>query len=243
MENALLIGMTRQMALRREMSVIANNLANINTNGYKTEQPLFEEYLMPNASEQSPDDTISFVQDYGMHRNLAPGRIEVTENPLDIAISGEGYFKVDTPDGPQYTRNGSFELDAQGRLVTRDGNPVLSIAGTGFNFGIEDGPITIAGDGTISTNLGEVGQLSLVRFENERALQKTGGTLLKTDQPELPVEDPKVIQGAIESSNVQPILEMTHMISVMQAYQSANKIVEKSDELQRQAISKLADIQ
>ena len=242
MENALLIGMTRQMALRREMAVIANNLANVNTTGYKTEQLLFEEYMMPNASEASPDDTISFVRDYGMIRDTAPGRIEVSENPLDIAITGEGYFKVETPEGMRYTRNGAFQLDAQGRLVTGDGNPILSAGGTSFTFSIEDGPITISTDGTISTNQGERGQLSLVRFENERDMQKAGSTLLATDQVELPVKNPTLLQGAIESSNVQPILEMTHMISVMQAYQSANNIVEKSDELQRTAISKLADV-
>ena len=93
MENALLIGMTRQMALRREMSIIANNLANINTNGFKAEKPIFEQYLSRTASEDSPNDTVSFVQDFGMHRDLREGRMEVTDNPLDVAISGEGYFK------------------------------------------------------------------------------------------------------------------------------------------------------
>ncbi len=242
MENALLIGMTRQMALRREMSIIANNLANINTNGFKAEQPIFEQYLSRTASEDSPNDTISFVQDFGMHRDLGEGRMEVTDNPLDVAISGEGYFKIDAPEGTRYTRNGVFELDAQGRLVTGDGYPVLSAAGTGFTFGPEDGQILISGDGTISTDQGPQGRISLVTFEEERKLQKAGGTLLKTEEPEIPVENVSVLQGAVESSNVQPILEMTHMISVMQAYQSANKIVEKSDELQRQAISTLAKV-
>jgi len=242
MENALLIGMTRQMALRREMSIIANNLANINTNGFKAEQPIFEEYLSRNASEDSPDDTISFVQDFGMHRDLREGRMEVTDNPLDIAISGEGYFKVDAPEGTRFTRNGAFELDAQGRLVTGDGYPVLSAAGTGFTFGAEDGQILVSGDGTISTDQGTQGRLSLVTFEDERKLQKAGGTLLKTDEPEIPVENVSVLQVAVESSSVHPILDMTHMMSVMQAYQSANKIVDKADELQRQAISTLAKV-
>lgn len=242
MENALLIGMTRQMALRREMSVIANNLANINTNGYKAEQPVFEEYLMPTATEQSPDDTISFVQDLGMYRNLAPGRIEVTDNPLDIAINGEGYFKVDTPDGVRYTRNGNFQLDAQGRLVTTAGQPILSAAGTSFSFAPEDGPITIASDGTISTALGERGKLDLVTFENERELKKDGASLFRTDQAELPAQESTVLQGALENSNVQAIQEMTHMIEVMRAYSSANNIVQKTDELQRSAVNKLARV-
>ena len=159
-----------------------------------------------------------------------------------LRFSGEGFFKVDTPQGVRYTRNGAFELDAQGRLVTGDGHPVLSGAGTGFTFGAEDGQIVISGDGTISTDQGQQGQLSLVTFEDERKLQKVGGTLLTTNQDELPVEKTSVLQGAVEGSNVQPILEMTNMISVMQAYQSANKIVEKNDELQRQAISTLAKV-
>ncbi|MBG52619.1 MAG: flagellar basal-body rod protein FlgF [Rhodobiaceae bacterium] len=241
MENALLIGMTRQMALRREMSIIANNLANINTNGYKSEHPLFEEYLMPTATEESGDKDISFVQDVGMHRNLGPGRIDVTENPLDVAISGEGYFKVQTPEGVRYTRNGAFELNAQGQLVTPDGHPVLTAGGAPITFGTDETGIIIASDGTISTSQGERGQLGLVKFENERQLQNAGGTLYRTEQAELPVEETRLMQGAIESSNVQPILEMTNMISVMQAYQSANNIVDKSDELQRRAISTLAE--
>lgn len=243
MENALLIGMTRQMALRREMSIIANNLANINTNGYKAEHPLFEQYLMPTASENSGAKDISFVQDVGMHRNLGPGRIDVTENPLDVAIAGEGYFKVQTPEGIRYTRNGAFELNANGNLVNSDGYPVLSTGGAPITFGAEETGIEIAGDGTISTSEGERGRLGLVKFEDERSLKNAGGTLYRTEQAELPVEEIKLMQGAVESSNVQPILEMTNMISVMQAYKSAHNIVEKNDELQRRAISTLADAQ
>ncbi|MEQ9520097.1 MAG: flagellar hook-basal body complex protein, partial [Parvibaculum sp.] len=201
MENALLIGMTRQMALRREMSIIANNLANINTNGYKSEHPLFEEYLMPTATEESGDRDISFVQDVGMHRNLGPGRVDITENPLDVAIIGEGYFKTQTPEGVRYTRNGAFELNAQGQLVTTDGHPVLTAGGGAITFGAEETGIVISSDGTVSTSAGERGQIGLVKFENERLMQNAGGTLYRTDQAELPVKDMKVMQGAVESSN------------------------------------------
>ncbi len=118
MDNAILIGLSRQSAMMRQMSVIANNLANMNTNGYKSESMIFDEFLMPVASEESPDKNLSFVQDLGQFRNVADGDMQTTGNPLDVAISGEGIFKIQTPQGMRYTRDGHFQLDGSGQLVT-----------------------------------------------------------------------------------------------------------------------------
>src|SRR5690606_22844031 len=134
MENALLIGLSRQMAMSRDMATIANNLANMNTTAYKSEAMLFEQYLMPDASEDSLDKQITFVQDVGQHRDMRDGALQTTGNPLDVAIAGEGFFRVETEAGVLYTRNGHFNLNAEGQLVTSAGEPVLTDAGAAITF-------------------------------------------------------------------------------------------------------------
>jgi len=239
MENALLIGLSRQMAMERNMAIIANNLANMNTTGYKSESMLFDEYVMPVASEDSPDKSLSFVQDMGLNRNLADGKLDPTGNPFDVAISGDGYFRVQTDSGVRYTRNGHFSLDAEGRLVDVSGNPVLDDNGSVITFRPDEENITIARDGTISTDQGQRGKLGLVSFDNERLLTAAGGTLYTTDQTEVPVEKPHLVQGALEGSNVNAILQMTNMIDVTRSYASAQKLVDRADEMRREAITQL----
>lgn len=239
MENALLIGLSRQMAMERNMAIIANNLANMNTTGYKSESMLFDEYVMPVASEDSPDKSLSFVQDMGLNRNLADGKLDPTGNPFDVAISGDGYFRVQTDSGVRYTRNGHFSLDAEGRLVDVSGNPVLDDNGSVITFRPDEENITIARDGTISTDQGQRGKLGLVSFDNERLLKAAGGTLYTTDQTEVPVEKPHLVQGALEGSNVNAILQMTNMIDVTRSYASAQKLVDRADEMRREAITQL----
>jgi flagellar basal-body rod protein FlgF len=239
MENALLIGLSRQSAMMREMSTIANNLANMNTTAYKSQSMLFDEFLMPVASENSPDKTLSFVQDYGQMRNLADGELQTTGNPLDVAISGEGMFKVQTPQGIEYTRNGHLQLDNAGQLVTSNGYPVLTEAGTALTFANDEGQITIASDGTVTTDNGQRGKIALVTFANLQEMKASGDNLYTTTQAETPVDKPRMIQGSIEGSNVQSIVEMTNMIDVMRSYESASKLVDAADNMRRQAISQI----
>lgn len=241
MENALLIGLSRQSAMMREMSTIANNLANMNTTAYKSQSMLFDEYLMPVASEDSPDKTLSFVQDYGQVRNLADGEMQMTGNPLDIAIAGEGMFKVQTPNGDQYTRNGHLQLDDTGQLVTSNGYPVLTTAGATLTFANDEKQITIARDGTVTTEAGERGKIALVTFPNLQDMKTTGDNLYTTTQTETPVTAPHMVQGSVEGSNVKSIVEMTNMIDVMRSYESAAKLVDAADNMRRQAISQIGN--
>lgn len=244
MEHATTIALSRQMTLRRAMDIVANNVANVNTPAFKAESALFSEFLMPVAEADDRNGAgkvsdLSYVIDSGVHRNLAEGRIEQTGNPLHMAIAGEGYFSVLTEGGERYTRNGHFGIDAQGRLVTGSGDPVLSDAGAPINLNPEDGVIEVGRDGTISQAGQQVGRIGLVSFEDERALKKAGATYYDTDQPAEPVAEPRVLQGAIESSNVQPVVEMTRMIEVMRAYQSAQRSIDKMGELSQSAIRQL----
>jgi len=240
MDNALLIGLSRQTAMAREMSVIANNLANMNTTAFKSQSILFDEYLMPVASENSPDKTLSFVQDYGQVRNLSDGELKATGNALDVAISGEGMFQIQTPQGTQYTRDGHFQLDDQGQLVTPQGMPVMTDAGSTLRFAADEGQISIARDGTVSTDRGQRGKLSLVTFANMQDMKAGGDGLFSTTQAEVPVTNPHFVQGSIEGSNVNSIVEMTNMIDVQRSYISAAKLVQAADDMRRQAISQIA---
>ncbi|MFT5438813.1 MAG: flagellar basal-body rod protein FlgF [Alphaproteobacteria bacterium] len=239
MENALLIALSRQTVMEKHMQVVANNIANASTPGYKGEQMLFAEYLADNGN----GETTSFVQDIAVVRDYGEGEMIRSGNSLDFAIHGKGWFVVDTPEGPAYTRNGHFSLDAQGQLTTTNGSPVLSATGTPIIFGAEDSGIVVSGDGTITTETGEKGRLAVVTFEDEREMKKSGDSQYVTDQPTTDAKDIKIIQGMLESSNVQPIIEITNMIAAMRSYQSAQQTVVEDSGLIEKAIDVLTNQQ
>jgi flagellar basal-body rod protein FlgF len=237
METTGYIALSNQMVLRQQMDVIAQNLANMNTSGYQGESMMFVEHL----TKTDDGKTLSFVQNIAMVRNLDPGPLTPTGNPLDVAIRGDGYFQVETPTGARFTRNGAFALDATGRLVNADGDPVLSNAGGEIVVPIDATSVSIARDGTVSTETGELGRVGVFRFENEQLMTKTGSTLYDAGelQPEVD-DDPTLEQGMIEGSNVQGVMEMTDMISTVRRYQATNKVVEDEHRRQRQMIEVLS---
>ncbi len=156
MENALLIGLSRQTMLERQLDVVSNNIANVNTAGFKADASLFEEYLMPGAHEDNfvgSDRRVSYVQDRGTFRDLSQGAAEQTKNPLDIAIDGGGFLVVQTAAGERYTRDGGLQLNGQGQLVTAGGNPVLGTSGP-IVFQPTDHDINVTPDGTITVQEG-----------------------------------------------------------------------------------------
>jgi len=236
MENAGYIALSRQMTLRREMDVIANNMANLNTPAYKGQSMLFVEYL----DTSDTGEKVSFVQDITLVRNLTEGQMTTTENPLDLAIAGNGYFEVETPVGSRYTRDGVFQLNAAGELVTSSGQRVLGEGGTPITLPPNSSDVTITRDGTISTNLGPAGRLRVVRFEDEQAMVKMADGLYDADgQDPQPAEGAEVIQGAIEGSNVQGIIEITKMIETVRNYSATGKLVNDEHERLRRAIQSL----
>ena len=240
MENAGYIALSRQLSLRRELDVVANNMANMNTPAYKAERMVFVEYL----AQPTQQDKLSFVQDYGLARDTSEGPLTPTDNPLDVAISGSGYFTVETPLGPRYTRHGRFEIDTENRLVTGEGHPVLSTAGAPIVIPRDSGEITISSDGTVSattpTTARQLGRIGVVTFQNEQDMKRNANSLYSTDEPPQPAERAKLAQGMLEQSNVQPILETTRMIEVLRQYQSAGRFLQSEHERGMRAIDRLA---
>lgn len=243
MENAQLISLSRQIALQHQMDVVANNMANVTTNGFKASDLMFEDYLMPVARDNEFagfDRDLHYTQDWSTMHDMAGGAIEQSGNPLDIALMGEGFLEIQTPDGPRYSRNGALQIDASGTLVDLNGNPVLSESGP-VKFGDADTDITISPDGTISTSSGSKGRLSIVEFANVQSLAREGDNYFSGPGGVAAV-DTHVMQGSIERSNVSGVTELTTMIRVQRAYQSLASMMQRQDELRSTAIQRLGDV-
>jgi flagellar basal-body rod protein FlgF len=242
LENTALIGLSHEMALRRQLDVIANNLANMNTTGFKSERSLFSEYL--SKSGGGPAGQVSYVLDKGTARNLEDGRLSSTDNPLDLAIEGKGYFVVDTPNGPRYTRSGHFRLSPQGELITGENQFVLGKDGKPIKIGTMDSDFRVNGDGTVVAKRGPIATIDVVSFADERALQKEGNGLYATtpQNPARPAEKAKVRQGMIENSNVVPIIELTNMIELQKTFNATREYVDKDNELRRRSLERLVRV-
>ncbi len=244
MENAVLVGLSRQIALARELDVIANNVANVQTNGFKARSVRFEEFLRTRARGETfpaQDRPVSFVVDNGTPLDLSSGAIEQTGNPLDAAIKGDAFFVVQTAAGERYTRNGSFDLNAQGQMVTSDGHLLLGEAGP-IAFGPQETGLTIAADGTVSSDQGQRGRIRLVRFANPQALVNAGANLFSsTAAPQPAGATARIEPSALERSNVKPVLEMSRLVEVNRAYATLSGMLTRADELRRTAIQRLSE--
>lgn len=253
MENSLLIGLSRQMALQRELDVVANNIANINTTGFKTENSTFQEYLSPVARENRfnlPDRRPSFVVDRGTWHDFRVGNVETTNNPLDITIDGNAFLVVQTPQGERYTRNGALTVNPRGQISTMDGFPVLGDNGPivlqqlDRNISIApDGRVTVI-EGTNDRTESLRGRFRLVTFTNPQRLQKDGANKFVATAGAVaqPTTDFRLIQGAVEKSNVNGVLEMTRMIDITRTYTQVATMIQQQGDLRRTAIEKLAEV-
>jgi flagellar basal-body rod protein FlgF len=254
MENALLIGLSRQTTLRRELDIVANNIANLNTTAFKADGAVFSEYLQSGArSEQfaAPDRRVSFVQDRLTWHDMSQGAVQQTNNPLDVAIDGNAFLVVQTPRGERYTRNGALQLNAAGELVTSAGDKVLGDSGP-LVFNASDRDIVINPDGSIRVREGVSaitdagrGKLRLVAFANSQQLKKDGSSTFMAPAgmvSQAPAIGVRIVQGAIEKSNVRSVVEMTRMIELTRAYTEIAGILQQHSELRRNAINRLAEV-
>ena len=242
MDNAAYVALSRQMALFNQMDVIANNIANASTAGFKSEQVLFSEYV----KKTSEDEKLSFSNDVATVTNFDQGSLRKTDRQLDVAIKGEGYFQVETPLGIRYTRVGNLIVNSTGVLTDSNGYPVQAEGGT-INFDEQDFDIVIKENGMVAVKVGSVleerGQIRVVKFENEHLLKKLPNSMYKTDQvPEqaVVVEDFVVAQGMLEDSNVNPTKEMTTMIKINRSVGTTAKVIDQLHELQRRAVSTIS---
>lgn len=252
MESTLTAALTRQHGLRRQMEVIANNLANMNTTGFQSQRMLFREFVVDGnrIGTNDPTQRLSLVIDEAITRDLRPGAMETTGAPLDLALQSDGYFVVETASGPRYTRNGSFKLSTEGLLVDRNGFPVSTVDGNTIQVPDNPGDITISGTGTVTVRPAgdadaegqQVGQIAVVRFDNEFELDPLGNGLLASNEVATPVANPRIVQGMLERSNVEPITEMTMMIDVSRAYSRASKIVSDEHDRIRRAVQSLGQL-
>jgi flagellar basal-body rod protein FlgF len=253
MENTLLIGLSRQMALRRELDVVANNVANLNTTGFKADGNIFHEHLMPVARAdqfRGADRRLSYVIDRATWHDFSQGPVQQTGNPLDLALDGKSFLAVETPRGERYTRNGALQINAQGQLVTSEGFRVLGESGP-LVFQIQDRDISVARDGTVTVREGVTattqavrGKLRLVAFEQPERLRKDGTSTFAAPDGVTPDADlnAAVVQGAIEKSNVRSVVEMTRMIEVTRSYQAIAGMLQQHGDMRRSAIERLAEV-
>jgi flagellar basal-body rod protein FlgF len=254
MDNSLLIGLSGQVALSRELEIVANNLANINTTGYKSDRSMFEQILMPeaNAGEFPPgSQRPSYVRDRATWHNFGPGSILRTGGPLDVAIDGNAFLVVQTAGGQRYTRNGALQITATGTLVTNAGDPVLGVGGP-IQFQNTDHDISIGEDGTITVREGASatsdavrGQLQLAQFADNGALRKEGSSLFSAPAGVAPQPAPpnvRVVQGSIEESNVSAVAEMARMVEITRTYEQIAGILQQQNAQRTTALDKLSAV-
>ncbi len=248
MENALLIGLSRQMALGHELDIIANNIANIDTTGFKADKTVFSEFLMPHASDQKfhgSDRRLSFVQDRATYIDFSPGSIQRTGNPLDVAIDGKAYLVVQTARGQRYTRNGALSDQRRRparhqRTATRCWAPAARSRSRTTDHDINisrDGIITVReGSSTADTH---AASCSWPSFANPQVLQKDGGSTFMAP-PDVasnpPSPNTRVVQGAIEKSNVNGVAEMARMIEITRSYTDIANILSQEGDLRKNAL-------
>ncbi|MDA8050194.1 MAG: flagellar hook basal-body protein [Rhodospirillales bacterium] len=240
MQLASLVAASRLIAEQDAIAVIANNIANANTPAYQAQRTQFTDWLAP-ASAPAGEAGIAFVADRGTWRNRATGAFRKTGNPFDLAIGAkDAWFTVRTPQGVRLTRAGSFSLSANGTIVDQNGDPLLDTTGQPITLSTSDTGIAIAADGTVSSREnGVIGQISLVRPANPALMTATGGTLFAANGPTTPVGNPQLMQGMIEDSNVQPILEITRMITAEREFGFLAQFVQAESDRQQAAISKI----
>jgi flagellar basal-body rod protein FlgF len=245
MDNAIYVGLSRQMTLQRAMDVTANNIANLDTVGFKVESLMVQEdpETPPSAPATQP---ISYVLDNGLARNFGQGALESTGDPMDLAIDGSGFFTVQTADGPRYTRDGRFSVDPTGTLTDRRGDPVLDASGAPITVNTLNGQLSIAKDGTISqtTPQGQTvqaGKVAVVRFADLSALVKQGDNLYQAAAGQTPTAatDARIQQGMLEKSNVQPVSEIVHLIAIQRAYESVANMLSQTADLSESAVTRL----
>lgn len=243
MDNTSYVALSSAMMKRRTLDLVANNMANTNTAGFKGERGVFEEYVQK-AGGGTRSTPTSFVVDRGSYLETKQGGLSQSGNPLDVGMQGDGWLSYLTETGERvYGRDGRMAIDALGNLVTMNGHNVLDAGGGAIAIPAEAGEVTIASDGTISGTDGNVvAQIGMFDIPDIQAYARMGAGMFAAPQggqPAGPALNSTLHQGFVEQSNVDAITEMTRMMDVQRSYDRASKLLENTAELKKQTISRL----
>jgi flagellar basal-body rod protein FlgF len=238
--------LSHEQALRRQLDVAANNMANVSTTGYKREQALFHEYV-ENTQDAPVQDArkTSFVLDYGAVHDIAQGAFQSTGNPLDVMIEGPGYLNVQLADGSTgYTRAGFVKVLETGELATSGGQRLLDENGRPITVPAEQmGNVTITADGSVMAGEEPVGRLAVTSFADENMLEARGdGMLTGTGGQLMTAAQTKLRSGGVEASNVEPISETTRMVEILRSYQTSQRLSSDLADMRRRAIDRLSKL-
>ncbi len=259
MQHAMFTGLFAALSTEHRMNNVANNLANVSTVGYKRDQLAFRDTMIQFAHDQIreplanvrskplfPDaHHASRVRLAVSETDFSQGGMQFTGNQLDVAITGEGFLKYETPTGEFYSRNGSFIRNAEGMLVTKQGWPVL---GDGGPITIPEGTrnVLIGSDGRVIADDVPVGTLQVVKFEDPTRLEKLGGNMYRARKGAQLEEQSAVADGAtllnqgfLEASNVEVVEEMVKMIEVHRMFEACQKVMSTSDSIDKEAITRI----
>lgn len=234
MDAAGYVTLTRQAGLMREMDIVAHNLANAATTGFRREGVVFSEFV--HAGGEGPP--LSMARANTRAVDLSEGDMTETGGTFDFAIRGDGFFLVETPDGQRLTRAGSFSPSAEGELVTPDGHRLLDAGGAPVAIPAGAAQVTLSADGTLSANGQTVATLGLWRPADPLTLRHHEGTLFEAGAT-LPADGASVLQGRLEGSNVDPLSEVARMIAVQRAYEAGQSFLLREDERTRSVIETL----
>ena len=227
--------LNRQSGLMREMGIVANNIANSSTTGFRREGVVFSEYVA--ALDQDP--SLSMAHASGRHVDLSQSTISQTGGAFDFAIQGEGFFLIESPNGNQLTRAGSFTPSAEGELVTPDGYRLLDVGGAPIFVPPDAKGVALASDGTLSAEGQPIAQVGLWQPTDPLTLRHQAGTMFSADAIEPATTGATILQGMLEDSNVEPVSEIARMIEVQRAYEMGQKFLDSEDERVRGVISTL----
>lgn len=236
MDTTSYIALSRQIALERHMATIANNVANATTTGFRAEHTVFERVL----ERADPSRRLSFVQDVGQWQDTSPGTVSLTGNKLDVAVDGDGFLAFATGQGVRYGRAGHLAIDAGGQLVDPAGRTVLDEGGQPITITGSSRELTIAPDGTVSEGAEVRGRLQRVSVADQQAMVREPGGLYRSDTGVTPAgPQVRLVQGALEGSNVAPVVEMTTMMQAVRMFEGTQRLIDTHHELERKAIGQL----
>lgn len=227
MDNAGYVSLTRQTGLWKEMQVVANNVANMSTSGFRREGVVFSEDI---AALPNEGGGLAMAAARARFTDPSQGAMSKTGNPMNLAIQGHGYFMIETPDGNRLTRAGAFALNTEGEIVNPDGLRLLDIGSAPIFIPPDAAHVSISQDGTVSADGNPLAQVGIFEVQDEAALSRQHGTLFDPGKDEpVPMQAPTVLQGFVEGSNVNPVTEMARMIEVQRTYEMGMKFMENED--------------